>query len=168
MAKVLLDLTDHGLNLLAIAQVAPHPQAASPVGFDFLRHAVNATPLPPDFSWRQILWRPLYVRKRNVGTLCCQFERRRATDAPHTPSARNQGHFALQSSHATPPLVPFFAVSMAPSIREKRGYVISHGYERVVRSSVLWDGVHERTGATTEFLYNKTTRPYVAPTTFAM
>src|SRR5215471_15894859 len=106
MAKVLLDLTDHGLNLLAIAQVAPHPQAASPVGFDFLRHAVNATPLPPDFSWRQILWRPLYVRKRNVCTLCCQFERRRATDAPHTPSARNQGYFALQSAHATPPLVP--------------------------------------------------------------
>src|SRR6266478_2085738 len=100
MAKVLLDLTYHYLDLLAIAQVAPYPQAASPEGLDFLRHAVNATPLPPDLSRRQLLWSPLYVRKRNICTLCCQFERRRSTDAPHAPSARNQGHFTLQSSHA--------------------------------------------------------------------
>src|SRR5262245_45317190 len=95
MAKVLLGSTHHRLDLLAIAHVAPHPQAVSTACFDFLGHAVNTMPLPPDFSRWQILWSPLYVRKHDVCTLCCQFERRRSTDTPHAPSARNQGHFPL-------------------------------------------------------------------------
>src|SRR4029453_15811382 len=59
VAKVLRYLTYHGLNLLTIAQVTPHSLAAPAQRLHFLRHALNTTPLPPDFSRRQILWRPL-------------------------------------------------------------------------------------------------------------
>src|SRR5262249_35084170 len=59
MAKVLLDLTYHRLDLLARAQVAPPPQAVPPECGDLLCHAVNTTPLPPDLSRREILGSPL-------------------------------------------------------------------------------------------------------------
>jgi len=55
VAEVLRHLTHHGLNLLTIIQVTPHSQAAPAVCLYFCRHAVNATPLRPDFSRRQIL-----------------------------------------------------------------------------------------------------------------
>jgi hypothetical protein len=100
VAKMLCHLAHHSLNLLTVAQVTPHPQTASAQCLDFLRHAIDAPPLLPELSRRQILRRPLHVSHGNIRTLRCQLECCRPTDAFHTPSARNQGNFALQSCHS--------------------------------------------------------------------
>jgi hypothetical protein len=105
VAKVLRHLTYHGLNLLTVAQITPHPQAAPAQCLNFLRHASNATPLLPDLSRRQLLRWPVHIGHSNIRTLRCQLECCSPTNAFHTPSARNQGNFALQSSHALPPLL---------------------------------------------------------------
>jgi hypothetical protein len=96
-------LLDQLLDLVRLAQVTWAGEAASPQRLDLLGHTVESPPFEPYLSRREVLRLAMDIRQGQVRTLLCQLQGCGAADTAHPTGPCNQGNFAIQSRHASPP-----------------------------------------------------------------